>query len=201
MGTPMESHRYLLRRICLFGNIAAWTMIAIAGLSLGKAAPMVGGLIGYGDMQMVLYALCESAVGVERTLMGLAVLCAMQFIRYAIEEEAESRWLLRKGHIILFLFALSLLLGCVLQIFEYSTTASVYSSQQMDPMQGFMLASMVTTDLLPAFVEAMCVAGLALALRRALPIMAESKQRSRDGGASGSCSTRPPALRHENDAC
>lgn len=175
METSTQSNRQTLRRICKLGQIAGWVVIAVGVLEVGSYA--YAHLVAHVNAQPTLY---QSMVASSNILAGLLVLTTAQFVRYAVEEDAEPRWFLRHGHVIMGFFALYLFL-----------TGSLYGWAQMRPMCEMFLThppeqmipmgreigvvSAILMCLLPPITKALCVLGIAAILRTVLPIMAESK--------------------------
>jgi len=186
METTTQPHRQMLRRICTLGRVAGWAMIVMGVLRVGVLAfeGWITAPLNVGRTQPALFGmqwfLGQSVVAVDHILTGLVVLGMVQFIRYVVEEGAEPRWLLRNGHIILCLFALSLLLTWGLrdwpQMWNVLEPVLTRPPEQMIPMSlPLGVALTVLVALLPTITKALCVLGIAATLRTVLPIMAESK--------------------------
>lgn len=173
----IKSHRQMLRRICTLSQVAGWAMIAMGLLGVGVLAFEGRNIAGHVGMRGIF---SESANVVNNILTGLAVLGMVQFIRYVVEEDSEPGWLLRNGHIILCLFALSPLLTWGLhgwpQLWVMWKMFINHPSNQMIPMGlpvGVAMSTLVS--LLPTITTVLCFLGIAASLRSVLPILAESK--------------------------
>ena len=175
MATNTPPNRQMLRRICTLSQIAGWAMIAMA--VLGVAGTANAGLVAHMGTRGILSSSMDT---VGAILTGLVVMGMAQFIRYVVEEDTEPRWLLRNGHIILCLFALSLLLSWCLhgwpQMWRMWEIFLTSSPEQMIPMgREIGIASATVILLLPPITRALCVLGIAAMLRTVLPILGESK--------------------------
>lgn len=175
METTTQPHRQTLRRICTLSQVAGWAMIAMGVLGVGGTA--YAGLVAHIGTRGILF---NSMDAVGDILTGLVVLGMAQFIRYVVEEDTEPRWLLRNGHIILCLLALSLFLSGSLhvwpQMWRMWEIFLTSSPKQMIPMgREIGVASTTVILLLPPITRALCVLGIAAMLRTVLPILGESK--------------------------
>ena len=176
METTTQPHRQMLRRMCTLGRVAGWAMIAIGVFGVGAIAHASQVVPQFG-MQDIFSGSVDAA---SQILTGLLVLGTVQFIRYVVEEGTEPRWLLRNGHIILCLFALSLLLTWGLRnwphLWKNLELIFALSPEHMIPMGRPLAVALITfTAVLPAVTKALCVLGIAAILRTVLPVMAESK--------------------------
>ncbi len=173
MEADTQPHRKTLGRICTLGRVAGWGMIALGFLSIGSIYFYVAGFVGP-DSQTSLHEVVSAVIPrvlsplIDHFLTGLLVLGMVQLVRYAMAEGTEPRWLLRKGHIILSVFAVSLLLAGLLH--NWSTLRL-----GLNEFPRARMLFTVTSALLPTLAKTLCVLGLAALIRAVLPILAESK--------------------------
>jgi len=170
-----------LRRICTLGRVAGWAMIAMGLLGIVSIATLIRQRLYLIIVPVYTHGLVYNAVqSVGDILTGLVILGTVQFIRFAIEEGAEPRWLLRNGHFFLYLFALFLLVTGGLQNWpmDWRGLQSIltHSPENMIPLgKPLGVAFFTLLALVQAVPKALCVLGLAVVLRTVLPILGESK--------------------------
>ena len=174
METKTESNRQMLRRVCSLSRFAGWAMIVLGILGVGGTVYA----IRMTEAQITLRQHWTEPIG--QILTGLLVLGTVQFIRYAVEEGTEAKWLLRKGHLILYCFAL-FVLGMGIRG-NWPLTGVMWGlisnrpPEQMIPMgREIVFASLTFIVLVPPMAKALCILGIAVLLRTVLPIVAESK--------------------------
>jgi hypothetical protein len=179
METKAESNRQTLARICYWSRIAGWATILsgiLRACVMAYSLNSSGVINGWRYWNYVTHAASDSIV------LGLLVLGMVQLIRYVVEEGTEPKWLLRKGHLILSLFALFfLVLGIlnVLPLLGQLWTSILHPSAEQTLIhfakKTTYLVFGVFSSLLPPVAKALCVLGMAALLRAVLPIVAESK--------------------------
>ena len=175
MEAEARQNRMALERICSLGQVAAWAMVALGvTASLAYAYAHIVAKVG------PPFGLYRTVVPLGEALWGLAVLSTAHFIRFVVDRDAELRWPLRKGHIILGALALFLLLTGIEQ--NWISMRTLYQgfwtgySGQMTPIgRAAGAACAMLMYLLPPVVKSLCVLGAAAMLRSVLPIIAESK--------------------------
>ncbi|MFA6241388.1 MAG: hypothetical protein WC655_10685 [Candidatus Hydrogenedentales bacterium] len=171
----MQIKRQALKRICRLGRIAGWGVIVLGIFEV--VAYAYAHLIAHVAEQPTLYRSITSA---NNILAGLLVLTTAQFVRYVVEEDAEPKWLLRHGHMVMVVFALYLFVtGSLYGWVPFRAMCELlwtHSPDQMIPLgRELGLTFGVFVFLLPPAAKALCVLGAAAMLRTVLPILAESK--------------------------
>ena len=181
METTTEPRMRTLRRICTLGRVAGWAMIAMGLLGIVSIAALIRQRLYLFIVPVYTHGLVYNAVqSVGEILTGLVILGTVQFIRYATEESAEPRWLLRNGHVFLYLFAIFLFVTAGLQNWPVTwngvTDMLALTPDRTFPMgRALGVAMFALFALVQVIPKALCVLGLAVILRMMLPIVAESK--------------------------
>jgi hypothetical protein len=166
-------HRKTLRRICALGRFAGWGMIVLGFLNIGG---FIYGPFTTGSGAQVRIALVSSMSRVTNNfLTALLVLGTVQLVHYAMEEDSEPGWLLRKGHIILSAFAVALLLAGLLHDWPILRGGPDVLHSRSYVRMVLDVTFMTLGSLLPTLAKALCVLGLGVLLRALLPILAEAK--------------------------
>lgn len=165
MTEQAESSRRWLRSLCRAGTIAGWVLIACFPLGVCRLLTVQPMSKAY------VFHNCYLATK-EYILAGFLVLGAVQFVRYLSDLDHEPRKLLRSFHLVLFALAVGVLIyeviyaGMIVRM-AVGSSASVHriSLVYVVFLMGF----------LPGLAQALILAGTGLAIRLALPIIAESK--------------------------
>lgn len=174
METHTQAKRQMLTRICGLAQLAGWGMILLGILELATGLYTVMANV---DVQVSIH---DRLVPGGDILIGVLVLGMAQFIRFVVEEDTRPRWILRKGHIILGLFALFVLLSG--SVSTWPMLSNLWEVFRTTPAENMIplgrelgLASALFMCLLPPLTKALCVLGIAAMLRTVLPVLAESK--------------------------
>ncbi len=174
MSETIERSRQLLRRLCTAGRIMGWALVTLYAVGIGACAWV---LVVPTPPQF--FSFWEELTGIttEYLLTGLLVLGVVQFIRYLVEKECQPGWLLRKGHLVLYLFALCLLAMGISGIYPKLLMIADHhpSGSFSDISAPITLLAAFLSAMFPILTRALILVGMGLALRLVVPIVAESK--------------------------
>ncbi|MBC8481307.1 MAG: hypothetical protein H8D47_01410 [Planctomycetes bacterium] len=107
----------------------------------------------------------------QRMLVGIIMLGVAQFIRYLFDAEYRPGWILRHGDYILYVYAVALT-GAV--IWSYIHTAKILGESNLDIVRDWRWLMLLPSVLLFA-AKVLILVGLAQILRRAMPMIEESR--------------------------
>jgi pimeloyl-ACP methyl ester carboxylesterase len=162
MRESIDRNRRLLEKLCRVGSILGWLLIVLFGLGLGSSIYMA--LLPTPPAKFSLYNTVTDLVQ-NYLLASFAVLLVAELLRCLINPERRFGWILRKGYLILGAFACYYFVRWGLFLFY------VTASNTLDTV-NFVTLLMIGAS--PALVKTLVLAGAGLALRRVLPIIAES---------------------------
>jgi hypothetical protein len=168
MSEFIEKNRPLLRSYCLGARIIGWLLL-VSALVQVIVAPFSGFLDVSGELRpYMIYRLCQQTL-VGYVLLGLVLLGLAQFVRYLYESEYRRGLILRHGDMVLYLYALALVVNPILYYyFRMKTIGSTYANT--DSLFLYLLIV-----LLPAIAKALILVGTAKVLKRMVPMVEESK--------------------------
>lgn len=163
MREKSQQNREMLRQLCGAGRVLGWVLVVLFATGFCQSVWMWA----FVSPKPEHWSLYGAVMGLtsDYLFVGLLVLVITQFIRFLVEEEYQPGWLLRRGNVILYIFALGLLIRCGVVL---SRMANIDTEYQ------FILLGLLTT-ILPIFTKVLILIGMGLVLRRVLPVIAESK--------------------------
>jgi len=173
METTVRPHKRMLRRICALGQVLGWALIVGGTMAVSVDAFMVidRRILAFDPSLSLQGVLRDGMEGLGAVLTGLALLGVVQFIRYALEDDAKPGWILRNGHILLGIIAAFMVLSWA--AYDWPRLTRMMEAQLIRTTAGIVVVYGVS--LLPAVGKGLAFVGIAVTLRAVLPIMAESK--------------------------
>jgi hypothetical protein len=165
MNEFIEKNRALLHSYFVGARIIGWLLLIIA-----LVIAVVKGMSGfYADDQfrfLMRYRLCQQ-LAVSFVLLGLILLGLAQFVRYLYENEYRPGLILRYGDKVLYLYAIALIVGPIL---DHCFRMKAIGYGGTVPLLLFLLSA-----ILPAIARALIFVGMAKVLKRMVPMIEESK--------------------------
>ncbi|OHB78944.1 MAG: hypothetical protein A2Z25_21450 [Planctomycetes bacterium RBG_16_55_9] len=165
MNAFIEQNRGLLRTYCIGARIIGWALLIAA--PIGTCMALSGKSAFTENVLGILYML--QALLLNFMLLGLVLLGVAQFIRYLFEADNEPGWILLHGTTVLYVAAVIVLFGCVVNFLFYTFFTYTMHSGRISLLPRFLSLS------IPAAAKILILVGLGQILRRAMPIIEESK--------------------------
>ncbi len=165
MTEQAKNSRRGLRSLCRVGAIAGWALIACFPLGVCRF------LTVHPMSKAYVFHNCYLATK-EYILAGFLVLGAVQFVRYLSDLDHEPQKLLRSFHLVLFALAVGVL---ILEVVYAGIMSSTLLRSDVSVLRISLGSIAFLLQLLPGLAQALILAGTGLAIRLALPIIAESK--------------------------
>lgn len=168
MSEQAGNSRRWLRSLCRVGTVVGWVLIASFPLEIWGTLSIAYSHPGGIDVFRQFYLAVK-----QDLIAGCLVLGAVQFVRYLSDQDHEPRKLLRSFHLVLFGLAGGFLIRDI-----------VVAGMMSEGVFGCGVSSLLSipagsvaflTGLLPGLAQALMFVGTGLAIRLALPIIAESK--------------------------
>jgi len=161
MNAFIQQNKDLLRFYCIGSQIIGWMLLAVS--PVGTVAALSGDSSFNENALVILYVL--QTITLNPIILGLLVLGTAQFIRFIYETEYKPGWILRSGSTILYAAAFIVLMSCIINYLYL-----VFSL----PIKTFQILRFLTS-FIPALAKFLILVGLGKILRRALPVIEESK--------------------------
>ena len=168
MSDTIEQNRWRLRRLCKAGQVFGWTLVAFFCVWLGLF--LLIRLFGLSYRAGAKHLEDFTRGTTDWLLTGLVALGAVQLIQYLAEKDPQPGFLLRRGHLILWAFALGVLLSDTLEL-----CSMTWFYQDGFETVDITLSLVSWAGILPTLAKALILFGIGLAIRLVMPIIAESK--------------------------
>ena len=165
MNEFIEQNRHLLKINSIGARIIGWTLLIIS--PIGTCAALSGDSAFIENVLGILYVL--QSLLLDFMLLGLILLGIAQFLRYLFETDYHPGWILRHGTAVLYMAAAIVLFGCVVNFLFYTFLTYTAHSNTLSLLARFFSLS------IPAVAKVLILVGLGQILRRAMPIIEESK--------------------------
>lgn len=159
MNEFIEKNRRLLQIYHLAAKIIGWVLIAMAPIFIVVQFLALKGIDEHHSYLMLLPI--RDAI-LSYMFLGLIILGIARFIRYLYEEQSQPGWILRHTEKFLYLYAVLVAVGFLIEFTKFST----YSSQA---------TSYLLIQLIHIASKVLILVGLGHILRRILPVIEESK--------------------------
>ena len=167
MNEFIEKNKSLLRSYYIITRIIGWMLLVVT-----LVIAVVSSLRGFdAENQLRLYMIYRlfQDLALRYVILGLILLGLAQFVRYLYESEYQPGLILRYGDIVLYLYALALIVNPVL---DYFYRMKIIGMTYVNTDSLFLYLLII---LLPATARALIFVGMARVLKRMVPMIEESK--------------------------
>jgi len=167
MNEFIEKNKGLLRFYCIATRIIGWALLIAPGIA--TVVQLLSGTLMDNKYRLYILFLFVRQTILNFMFLGLVVLGVAQFIRYLFERQYQPGWILRNADKILYLYAVLIIVGVVLEFFFHATMTIMKF-----PTESSLLLYLLGWAL-PTVAKVLILIGLSQILARVMPVIEESK--------------------------